>query len=77
MSDSRIGLAAIESSTHGNVLWSSLDHGATRVGFSLTPAMIEKYGDRMTEAQVIEEAKAALKPFSLTYKKVDWFTLYK
>jgi phenol 2-monooxygenase (NADPH) len=27
---------AIESKTHGNVLWAPLDHGATRIGFAFT-----------------------------------------
>jgi phenol 2-monooxygenase (NADPH) len=76
MPNSRIGFASIESPTHGNVLWVALDHGRTRIGFSLNPALYRKYGDKMTEAEAVEEAKAAVAPFSLKFKKVDWYTVY-
>ena len=42
MPNSRIGWASIESKTHGNVLWVALDHGRTRIGFSLNPELYRK-----------------------------------
>jgi phenol 2-monooxygenase (NADPH) len=76
MPNSRIGWASIESRTHGNVLWVAIDHGTTRIGFSLNPELYKKYGDKMTEAQAMEEAKASVAPFSLDFKRVDWYTVY-
>lgn len=78
MPDSEVGFASIESVTHGNVLWVALDHGRTRIGFSLSPEMIQKYGgDKLNEAQAVEEAKAAMAPFSVRFKTVDWYTVYR
>ncbi|OAP56750.1 hypothetical protein AYL99_08862 [Fonsecaea erecta] len=76
MPDSREGFANLESPTHGNVLWAALDHGRTRVGFALSRAMMERYGENMTQEQAVEEAKLALKPFSLEFTCVDWYTVY-
>lgn len=76
MPDSRMGWASIESATHGNVLWVAIDHGRTRIGFSLSAELYRKYGDKMTEAQAVEEATAAVAPFSCTFKSVDWYTVY-
>ncbi|CZR68335.1 related to 2-polyprenyl-6-methoxyphenol hydroxylase and related FAD-dependent oxidoreductases [Phialocephala subalpina] len=76
MPDSRIGVASIESPTHGNVLWVPLDHCRTRIGFALSAEMYEKYGEHLTEAQAVEEAIASVAPFSLEFETVDWFTLY-
>jgi phenol 2-monooxygenase len=42
----------------------------------LNPELYKKYGDKMTEAQAMEEAKAAVAPFSLDFKRVDWYTVY-
>ena len=77
MPNSRIGWASIESKNFGNVLWVALDHGRTRIGFSLNAGLYKKYGDKMTEAQVVEEAKASVAPFSLHFKSVDWYTVYR
>lgn len=76
MPNSRIGWASIESKTHGNVLWVAIDHSTTRIGFSLSPELYKKYRDKMTEAEVVEEAKASVAPFSLNFKRVDWYTVY-
>lgn len=76
MPDSEVGFGSIESPTHGNVLWVSLDHNRTRVGFALTPEMVEKYGDHMTQEQAVEEAKASLLPFKVEFLQVDWYTVY-
>jgi phenol 2-monooxygenase len=77
MPDSRIGFSSIESPSHGYVIWVALDHGGTRIGFALTPDMYKKYGDEMAEEQAAEEAKTAVAPFSLVFKKVDWYTVYR
>lgn len=76
MPDQRIGVTGIESQTHGNVLWIPLDHGRTRIGFSLNADMFEKYGEKMTEEQAKAEAVKAVAPFELEWVSVDWYTVY-
>jgi phenol 2-monooxygenase len=66
---------AIESPTHGNVLWAALDHGATRIGFAFTAERQKAYRE-FDEAAAVAEAIASVKPFSLEFKQVDWFTVY-
>lgn len=66
---------ALESPTHGNVLWAALDHGATRIGFAFTAERQNGYGE-FDEAAAVAEAIASVKPFTLTFKKVDWYTVY-
>lgn len=66
---------AIESPTHGNVLWAALDHGATRIGFAFTAERQKAYKEFNEEAAV-KEAIASVKPFSLSFKQVDWWTIY-
>ncbi|KAH7411777.1 FAD binding domain-containing protein [Phaeosphaeria sp. MPI-PUGE-AT-0046c] len=66
---------AIESPTHGNVLWAALDHGATRIGFAFTAERQKAYKVFNQEAAV-KEAIASVKPFSLKFKTVDWWTIY-
>jgi phenol 2-monooxygenase len=66
---------AIESPTHGNVLWAALDHGATRIGYAFTAERQKAYKD-FDEAAAVKEAIASVKPFSLSFKQVDWWTIY-
>jgi len=66
---------AIESPTHGNVLWAALDHGATRIGFAFTKDR-EKGYEVFNEEAAVKEAQAAVKPFKLHFKQVDWWTIY-
>lgn len=66
---------AIESPTHGNVLWAALDHGATRIGYAFTAERQKAYKEFNEEAAV-KEAIASVKPFSLKFKQVDWWTIY-
>ncbi|KAF1990709.1 3-propionate hydroxylase [Aulographum hederae CBS 113979] len=66
---------AIESPTHGNVLWAALDHGATRIGYAFTAERQKAYKDFDEEAGV-KEAIASVKPFNLKFKQVDWWTIY-
>jgi phenol 2-monooxygenase len=66
---------AIESPTHGNVLWAALDHGGTRIGFAFTPERQKAY-DVFNEEAAVKEAIASVKPFSLRFKTVDWWTIY-
>lgn len=66
---------AIESPTHGNVLWAALDHGATRIGFSFTAERQKAY-KVFDEEAAVKEAIASVKPFSLKFKTVDWWTIY-
>jgi phenol 2-monooxygenase len=76
MPDSKLGFASVESPTHGNVLWVSLDHGRTRVGYALSKDLYEKYGENMTQEQAIKEAQAGMLPFKVEFKSVDWYTVY-
>lgn len=76
MPDSELGYAAIESPTHGNVLWVNLEDGRVRIGFALSKELYSKYGERMTLDQAKEEAVKAMAPFSLEWKSVDWWTVY-
>jgi phenol 2-monooxygenase len=66
---------AIESPTHGNVLWAALDHGATRIGFAFTAERQKAYKEFDQEAAV-KEAIASVIPFSLKFNTVDWWTIY-
>jgi phenol 2-monooxygenase len=66
---------AIESPTHGNVLWAALDHGATRIGFAFTAERQKAY-EVFDEAAAVKEAIASVKPFTLEFKQVDWWTIY-
>ncbi|KAJ9322366.1 hypothetical protein DTO027B5_4919 [Paecilomyces variotii] len=66
---------AIESPTHGNVLWAALDRGATRLGFALTAERQKAYPN-FDEGAAVKEAIASVKPFSLSFKEVHWYTIY-
>ena len=67
---------AIESPTHGNVLWAALDHGATRIGFAFTADRQRAYPNGFDEEAAVKEAIASVKPFNLKFKQVDWYTIY-
>ncbi|KAL5378041.1 hypothetical protein PMIN02_011349 [Paraphaeosphaeria minitans] len=66
---------AIESPTHGNVLWAALDYGATRIGYAFTPERRKAY-EVFDEEAAVKEAIASVKPFSFNFKQVDWWTVY-
>lgn len=66
---------AVESPTHGNVLWAALDHGATRIGFAFTAERQKAYA-KFDEEAAVKEAIASVKPFSLSFKEVHWYTIY-
>jgi len=66
---------AIESQTHGNVLWAPLDHGATRIGFAFTVER-QKGHPEFNEAAAVSEAIESVKPFKVSFNQVDWFTVY-
>ncbi|PYH96456.1 2,4-dichlorophenol 6-monooxygenase [Aspergillus ellipticus CBS 707.79] len=68
---------AIETKTHGNVLWAPLDHGATRIGYAYTPEIATKYPNGATEEVAVNESIECLRPFNLRFKEVHWWTLYK
>ncbi|KIW13388.1 hypothetical protein PV08_08576 [Exophiala spinifera] len=76
MPDQHLGFGSLESPTHGNVLWVTLDHGRSRIGFALSPELQKKYGASMTEEQVVVEAHEAMKPFKVEIAQVDWHTVY-
>lgn len=66
---------SIESPTHGNVLWVGLDRGRTRIGYAFTQEREQGY-EVFDEAAAVKEAIAAVKPFDLEFKAVDWWTIY-
>ncbi|TGJ85133.1 hypothetical protein E0Z10_g3642 [Xylaria hypoxylon] len=66
---------SIESPTHGNVLWVGLDRGATRIGYAFTDDRANAYAE-FDEQAAITEAIAAVKPFTLEFEQVDWWTIY-
>ncbi|OIW31073.1 FAD/NAD(P)-binding domain-containing protein [Coniochaeta ligniaria NRRL 30616] len=67
---------AIESRTHGNVLWAPLDNGATRIGYAFSPEIAAKYPDGVTQEVALKEAIECMKPFKVEFKEVHWWTLY-
>lgn len=77
MPDADVGWASIESKSHGNVLWVQLDNGAKRIGFAMTPEMLAKYGEKLTEEQAKAEAVKSMEPFTLEFERIDWWTLYR
>lgn len=66
---------ALESPTHGNVLWAALDRGATRIGFAYTAERQKAY-PVFTQEAAVSEAIAAVKPFELKFNEVHWYTVY-
>lgn len=69
----RRGGVGIESSTHGNVLWTPTDNGRTRIGFV---CLEEIYKNGVDAEVVMKEAKKAVQPFTLEFVKLDWWTVY-
>ncbi|KAL4739618.1 FAD binding domain-containing protein [Aspergillus similis] len=67
---------AIESETHGNVLWAPLDHGATRIGYAYSAEIAAKYPNGVTQEVAVQEAIEAMKPFKVSFREVHWWTLY-
>ncbi|KZT66976.1 hypothetical protein DAEQUDRAFT_674091 [Daedalea quercina L-15889] len=67
---------AIESQEHGNVLWLPNDNGRTRIGFVLNDELYGVDGTGVTAEIVMEEAKKALRPNSLEFVQLDWWTVY-
>ena len=51
MPEARLGFQAIESRTHGHVLFVALDHSATRIGYVLSAEMFKKYGRKMSKVR--------------------------
>ncbi|KAL4797127.1 FAD binding domain-containing protein [Aspergillus venezuelensis] len=67
---------AIESRTHGNVLWAPLDHGATRIGYAYSSEIAAKHPNGVTGEVAVQEAIESMKPFKVKFKEVHWWTLY-
>lgn len=76
MPEARKGLCGIDSPSHGSVLWACMDHNITRVGFAYPKKLWEDKGAKLTQEDVVEEAKKALQPFTLEFETVDWWTAY-
>lgn len=52
-----------------------MDHGVTRIGFAFT-AERQKGHAEFNEAAAVAEAIESVKPFKLSFTRVDWFTVY-
>jgi phenol 2-monooxygenase len=57
------------------VLWAPLNHVATRIGFAFT-AERKKGHPEFNEAAAVAEAIESVKPFKLSFARVNWFTVY-
>lgn len=75
MPEPRYSLTSIYPVSHGSIIWACLDNSATRIGFSL-PDTCWLVGKEITQDDVVQEARKALKPFTLEFKSVDWWTVY-
>ncbi|KAK4498175.1 hypothetical protein PRZ48_010832 [Zasmidium cellare] len=76
MPEPRLGFAFIHSPSHGHILWTAIDRGATRIGYGLNAGLFQKYGVEMSAEDAMYEAKQAVLPFKLEFKQLDWFTVY-
>jgi phenol 2-monooxygenase len=70
-----MSISAIESKTHGNILWAPLDHGATRIGYAYTPEIAAKYPHGVTQEVAEREAVESMRPFNVKFTEVHWWTL--
>ncbi|TPX11609.1 uncharacterized protein E0L32_007588 [Thyridium curvatum] len=73
---SHMGVIAIESPNHGNVLWIRLDRDVHRIGFAMTPKLLAKYPNGITQDEAVQEAIESVKPYTLEVERVDWWTNY-
>jgi len=76
MPHSRRGGVAIESIQHGNVLWTPTDNGRTRIGFVCPQHLFGQNGELPTAEAIMAEAKKAVRPFTLDFVELDWWTVY-
>lgn len=76
MPSSRSKGISIESPKYGNVLWVPTDNGRTRIGFVCPEDVNGEDGKGISEQSIINAAKDAVKPFSLEFVKLDWWTVY-
>lgn len=76
MPKSRGAGVAIESPDHGNVLWTPTDNGRTRIGFVCPEHLFGSRGELPTAEDIMSEAKKAVRPFSLNFVTLDWWTIY-
>ncbi|TFY60759.1 hypothetical protein EVJ58_g4946 [Rhodofomes roseus] len=75
MPHSRRAGVSIESIEHGNVLWTPTDNGRTRIGFVCPPHLCQN-GESPTAEAIMAEAKKAVRPFTLDFVELDWWTVY-
>ncbi|KAH8886086.1 hypothetical protein GQ53DRAFT_348370 [Thozetella sp. PMI_491] len=66
---------SLENPVYGNVLWIPLDHGATRIGFSLSEERRKMY-EEVNEDVFVKEALLSLAPFEAEFERVDWASVY-
>ena len=56
MPGAALGFAAVETPHHGNVLWVKLNGDAHRIGYALTPRLLAKYPDGLTQEDAVAKA---------------------
>ncbi|PMD45245.1 FAD monooxygenase-like protein [Hyaloscypha variabilis F] len=69
--------AVISSETAGSILCIPRERNMTRLYIELHPAEAPISSDAATEEFVMWRAKEIMKPFSLSWKTVEWFGVYK
>lgn len=72
----RSKIVAVESREYGNVLWLPVDNGRTRIGFVCPDDVYGEDGSTISEEAVMTSAQNAVKPFTLEFEKLDWWTVY-
>lgn len=72
----RSKIVAVESREYGNVLWLPVDNGRTRIGFVCPDDVYGEDGSTISEEAVMTSAQNAVKPFTLEFQKLDWWTVY-
>lgn len=77
MPETDLVFGALETKSHGNVLWAKLDRDASRIGFALTPTLQAKYPNGITQDEALAEAAECMKPFTFEMERLDWWTQYK
>ncbi|KAF8591269.1 hypothetical protein K439DRAFT_1558153 [Ramaria rubella] len=76
MPSGRKGGVSIESPSHGNILWTPTDNGRTRIGFICPEELFGENGEDLDANSIMIEAQKALRPFSLEFVELDWWTAY-
>ncbi|KAH7351229.1 FAD binding domain-containing protein [Rhexocercosporidium sp. MPI-PUGE-AT-0058] len=69
--------AVISSETEGSILCIPREKNMTRLYIELHPGSAPMSSEAATEEFVMERAKAIMAPFTLSWKSIEWFGIYK